>query len=144
MKDCLSDERNPRMRFTKLRLIFVSMFLLAIIGLNAIPSKPKQQTPDENAQAANGVVCTVQHWGWPFPLYSKYGGGGYISPMELLVTEATPIFSQWHIFGLIMDGVIGVGGLLLLLWFRLPGLPGEGQENIPIVRESERIEDEED
>ncbi|HET6249092.1 MAG TPA: hypothetical protein VFE47_15460 [Tepidisphaeraceae bacterium] len=131
------------MQFTKRRLIIVALFLLAFIILNAIPSKLKQQTVDENAQVANGP-CTEQHFGFPFPLYSKFGGGGFISPMTLLATEATPVFSEVHIVGLIMDIVLFLACVFLLLWIRMPGLMGEGQENIAIVRDADREEQESD
>jgi hypothetical protein len=125
---------------SKWRFIAAGIFLLAFIVVNAIPSAKVRQTPDQNVQA-NNSICTVQNWGWPFHTYSRYGGGGYVSPMEMLPWDVTPIYSKWHIFGLVLNVIVAITGVALLQWVRMPGLPGEGQEDIPIVRDSEREDD---
>jgi hypothetical protein len=86
----------------------------------------------------------VRNWGWPFTDYSSYGGGGFISPMELLPMDATPIFSQWHIVGLILNVAFAITVTAIVLCVRMPGLPGEGQENVEIIRDSDREEGEDE
>ena len=110
-----------------------------MIILNSIPSRPWRQTFFENPQTDRGI-CTVRNWGFPAPLYSKYRGVGYTNALEFLIS-APPVSSRWHTLGLIMNLLIVVGGVGLLMFIRLPGLPGEGQEDIAIIRDSEREDD---
>jgi hypothetical protein len=68
-------------------------------GLNFLPHGPVNQSPEQNPVARH-QTCTEKYWGFPFPIYSRYGGGGYVSPLEFLPWDVDPIWSQWHPLGI--------------------------------------------
>lgn len=68
--------------------------LVLFLALNALPSRPHPQPPQEN-YLARYHSCTEQHWGWPLPIYFRYPAG-YVNPAEWLPWDVDPIYSRWQ------------------------------------------------
>jgi hypothetical protein len=74
----------------------VSTFVL----LNAVPHGPYAQSFRENYAVRYGS-CTEEYWGLPCRVYSRYGGGGYISSWEPLAWDVAPVYAEFHNLGLL-------------------------------------------